>query len=503
VTVSLRARLLAGMLVLITVALVVAAFSIYAEQRSFLSGRLDQRVIEAAAPISYQLGVDARQLKQPGGGERRAGAELSKPPSVTKALGGFLPSDTWGALIGAGGTILRGPVSVNYGDRRLPGPKFASLEKIAQITVPRLFNAGSRPGSHVRYRVAALPLESGAGTLIVAVPRDEIDETLDRLVIVEALVVAAAVLLLVALGWLVIKIALRPLDQMGRAASSIAGGEMSMRVSPATPRTEVGRLGISLNRMLVRIEDAFRERDRSEERRRQFLSDASHELRTPLASIRGYAELFRLGPAKDPDALARAMARIEDEAERMGLLVEDLLQLARLDELPEPPRERVNLSELADKTATDARAATPDRPITCTGTTPVEVMGDLNGLSRVLANLVGNAVLHTPDGTAVELAVTAEGPEAVITVRDHGPGLPSGAEELVFDRFWRAEGRARLHAGSGLGLSIVKEIVTAHHGTVQAGNQPGGGAVFTVRLPLAASPADAESRPREPSPIPA
>jgi two-component system OmpR family sensor kinase len=502
VTVSLRARLLAGMLVLITVALVVAAFSIYEEQRSFLLGRLDQRVIEAAAPISYQLGVDARQLKRPGG-EHRAGEELSKPPSVTKALGGFLPSDTWGALIGAGGAILRGPVSVNYGDRRLPGPRFSSLAKIAEITVPRLFSAGSRPGSHVRYRVAALPLASGAGTLIVAVPRDEIDETLDRLVIVEALVVAAAVLLLVGLGWLVIRIALRPLDQMGRVASAIAGGEISRRVSPATPRTEVGRLGISLNRMLMRIEDAFRDRDRSEERRRQFLSDASHELRTPLASIRGYAELFRLGPAKDPEALARAMAGIEDEAERMGVLVEDLLQLARFDELPEPPRERVNLTELAEKAATDARAVAPDRQITCTGPRRAEIMGDLNGLRRVLANLVGNAVLHTPDGAAVELSVAAEGSNAVITVRDHGPGLGPGAEELVFDRFWRAEGRTRLHAGSGLGLSIVKEIVTSHHGTVQAGNHPDGGAVFTVRLPLATPAADAESGSREPSAVPA
>ncbi|HEY2770729.1 MAG TPA: HAMP domain-containing sensor histidine kinase [Solirubrobacteraceae bacterium] len=496
---SLRARLLAGMLVLITVALVVAAFSIYAEQRSFLSGRLDQRVIEAAAPISYQLGVDARQLKRPSG-EHRAGDELARPPSVAKALGGFLPSDTWGALIGSGGTILRGPVSVNYGDRRLPGPKFSSLAKIAQLTGPRLFNAASRPGSHVRYRVAALPLETGAGTLIVAVPRDEVDETLDRLVIVEALVVAAAVLLLVGLGWLVIKVALRPLDQMGRVASTIAGGDLSRRVRPATPRTEVGRLGISLNRMLVRIEDAFRDRDLSEDRRRQFLSDASHELRTPLASIRGYAELFRLGPAKDPEALARAMARIEDEAERMGVLVEDLLQLARLDELPEPPRERVNLTELAEMAATDARAAAPDRPITCLEASPVQVMGDLNGLRRVLANLMGNAVLHTPDDAGIEIAVSAAGSEALITVRDHGPGLPPGSEELVFDRFWRAEGRTRLHAGSGLGLSIVKEIVTSHHGTVKAGNHPHGGAVFTVWLPLATPAGDAESRPPERSP---
>jgi two-component system OmpR family sensor kinase len=489
--VSLRARLLAGVLVLITVALVVAAVSIYAEQRSFLLGRLDQRVIESAAPISYELGVDARQLKRPAG-EHHANAALSREPTLSKDLSGFLPSGTYGVLIGPNGRVARGPVTVNYGDKRLPGP---ALPRGSQLTrpgaSPRLFNAHSKRGSHVGYRVASLPLESGDGTLIVAVPRREVDQTLDQLVIVEALVVAGSIILLVALGWLVIRIALRPLDQMGGVASAIAGGDLSRRVSPATPRTEVGRLGISLNQMLMRIEDAFADRENSEERRRQFLADASHELRTPLASIRGYAELFRLGPAQDRKALARAMARIESEAARMGVLVEDLLALARLDELPESRRERVDLVELATQAVADARAIDPARTIACHVDGATDVHGDPDALRRVLANLMANALIHTPDGTAVELTVRQEGGNAVVEVRDHGPGLPPGSEELVFDRFWRAEARNDDRAGSGLGLSIVREIIASHRGAVNAANTPGGGAIFTVTLPLAGPRSDA------------
>jgi two-component system OmpR family sensor kinase len=273
---------------------------------------------------------------------------------------------------------------------------------------------------------------------------------------------------------------------MERVASEIADGDLSRRVSPATAHTEIGRLGLSLNKMLVRIEEAFADRARSEERRKRFLADASHELRTPLASLRGYAELFRLGPAQDPAALERAMARIEAEAARMGALVEDLLLLASLDELPEARRVRVDLSELCAQAAADARAVAPDRGITLRSADRVTAIGDPDGLRQVLANLVGNALIHTPAGTPVELEVRREGNETVLEVRDHGPGIPADAGARVFDRFWREEvGRTRGRAGAGLGLAIVREIVDAHHGTVAAANDPAGGAVFIVRLPAA------------------
>jgi two-component system OmpR family sensor kinase len=496
IEVSLRARLLTAMLVLISVALVIAAISIYAEQRSFLLGHLDQRVVATAAPISYQLGVDASLLKRPRDDERAAVGSSARP-SAGRGLVGFLPSGTYGALIGAHGQILRGPVTVNYGDRRLPGPAVPSrFPTFRAGTSPRLFTVGSKRGSNVRYRAAAIALESGNGTLLVAVPLRDVDQTLDQLIIVEALVVASVILVLVGLGWFVIRIALRPLDQMGRVASAIAAGDLSRRVSPANGRTEVGRLGMSLNKMLVRIEHAFADRENSEERRTQFLSDASHELRTPLASIRGYAELFRLGPAQNPAALQRAMERIESEAERMGILVEDLLALARLDELPEERQERVDLTDLGAHAVADARAMAPDRAITMQAPSRLDVLGDPNALRQVLANLVGNAVVHTPGGTPVELIVTREGREAVIEVRDHGPGLTPGTENRVFDRFWRADsGRSRGRGGSGLGLAIVREIVDSHHGTVLAANHPGGGSAFTVRLPSALPTSDRAGQP--------
>ena len=300
---SLRGRLLVGILVLISSALVVAALAIYAEQRSFLYSRLDQRVVAAAAPISYALGVDARLLNRPTTGDDRATVGPPARSPLGKGLAGFLPSGTYGALLSDRGKVQRGPVTATYGDERPPPPRLPAKVRVTSPGgPPTLFTVSSEKGSRFRYRVAALGLASRAGTLLVAIPLRDVDQTLDRLVLVEALVVTSVIVVLIGLGWTVIRVALRPLDQMGKVASAIAAGDLSRRVSPASSRTEVGRLGLSLNRMLVRIEGAFADRALSEERRKQFLSDASHELRTPLASIRGYAELFRIGAAQDPAA---------------------------------------------------------------------------------------------------------------------------------------------------------------------------------------------------------
>jgi two-component system OmpR family sensor kinase len=267
-------------------------------------------------------------------------------------------------------------------------------------------------------------------------------------------------------------------------ASEIARGNLSRRVTPADDRTEVGRLGTSLNEMLGQIEQAFIDRSESEDRLRRFLSDASHELRTPLASIRGYAELFRLGATDKPEELARAMARIEAEAARMGVLVENLLLLARLDELPEMRLVPVELRELAEQVAQDTRAIAPEREVRVMAGDAVQVLADPEQLRQVLANLTRNAVIHTPPQAPIEISVRREGDQAVLEVRDHGTGLPAGAGDHVFDRFWRTEGgRTRGRGGSGLGLAIVKAIVQAHHGDVRASDAPGGGAVFRVTLP--------------------
>jgi two-component system, OmpR family, sensor kinase len=316
---------------------------------------------------------------------------------------------------------------------------------------------------------------------------------------VQVLVGAGVILALVLLGWVVIRIGLRPLDRIGRVAAEIARGDLSRRVSPADQRTEVGRLSRSLNEMLGQIEHAFRARRQSEDQLRRFLADASHELRTPLASIRGYAELFRLGAADDPATLERAMARIEAEATRMGVLVEDLLSLAALDQAPERPRIPVDLGELAAHAAEDTRVTAPDRGVRlCVDEPAIAVIGDPDQLRQLLANLMRNAVIHTPAGTPIEIAVRREGGMAVLEVRDHGPGVPDDATDQLFERFWRTEGgRSRGKGGAGLGLAIVKAIAVAHGGSVSAGNVDGrdeddGGAVFRVALP--ALPAAAPSQ---------
>jgi two-component system OmpR family sensor kinase len=234
--------------------------------------------------------------------------------------------------------------------------------------------------------------------------------------------------------------------------------------------------------MLDRLEEAFSRRQESEERLRTFIADASHELRTPLASIRGYAELFRMGAVPEEER-QRAMRRIEDEAARMGVLVEDLLTLARLDQIADAPHAELDLATLAGDAVDDARATAPDREISLEAPS-APVKGDAHQLRQVLGNLLRNALVHTPAGTAIDVSVEP-GPVVVrVTVRDHGSGLPTDDPDAIFERFWRAEGgRKQGKGGAGLGLAIVAGIVDAHRGRVRARNADGGGAAFVVELP--------------------
>ena len=245
--------------------------------------------------------------------------------------------------------------------------------------------------------------------MLVAIPLREVEQTLHRLIMVELLVGAGVILALIALGAIVIRVGLRPLGRIGQTASEIAAGDLSRRVELSDSSTEVGRLGRSLNEMLGQIETAFAARQDSENRLRRFLADASHELRTPLAAIRGYAELFRIGAADDPETLARAMSRIESEARRMGVLVEDLLLLAQLDQVPEPRRVPVDLSELAEHAVDDLRVTAPGRVVRLEHTDHATVLGDPDQLRQLLANLTRNAVTHTPAGTPVALSVDRRG----------------------------------------------------------------------------------------------
>jgi two-component system OmpR family sensor kinase len=469
--VSLRARLVTGVLVLAGLGLLALGLVTYLEQRSFLRQRVDQQLAAAQGVVDHAL--DQQGAIVPGG-RARPDREVGTAPLVN------LPPGTFGQRRDPSGKVVGKNIVLSYGEKALAPPKIP-----ARIPVGKAITVGAAGNSGLHYRVLAQSAGDQPGSNVVAIPLREVDETLDRLLTVEGLVIAGVLAALAALSLWLVRLGLRPLDQMGDTADGIAAGDLSRRVTPASDRTEVGRLGLALNAMLGQIEKAFAERQASQDRLRRFVADASHELRTPLASIRGYAELFRIGAARGTADTEKAMGRIEDEATRMGVIVEDLLTLARLDQLPETARAPVDLTELVAEAVADARAAATDREIGFTASTEVTVFGDDSGLRQVIANLIRNALVHTPRGTPIELRLAAKDGEATLTVRDHGKGLPTDDPSVLFERFWRAEpGRGRGPGGAGLGLSIVAAIVEAHGGKVGAINEPDGGASFTVTLPL-------------------
>jgi two-component system, OmpR family, sensor kinase len=490
---SLRARLLLSVLALAGAGLVALGAVTYAEQRSFLLGRVDQEARSAVDAISQRL--DSEGALPPGaaggGGVAPDGAGNPGAGRGSRAPFVAIPPGTWGERREASGTVIGEPLRIKYSasEPLPPTPRVPTT-----VPLGKLFTVGSYGSSGLHYRVYAHRDPEDVGITVVAVPLSDVEQTLSRLLLVEALVIIGVLIALGASAWFVVKVGLRPLDRIELTAGQIAAGELSRRVSPATPKTEVGRLGLALNGMLERIEQAFAAQTASEDRLRQFLADASHELRTPLSSIRGYAELFRMGATREPPDVETAMRRIEEESKRMGILVEDLLSLARLDEEPERDPEPLDLAALAGDAVVDARATAPDRSIELEVSGPAVIIGDPLQLRQVLANLLRNAIIHTPAGTAIEVAVDREPEWVSLSVRDHGPGIPADARERLFERFWRKEaGRERGRGGAGLGLAIVDGVVKAHGGSVSVADAPGGGALFEVRLP--ASPAEALSGP--------
>ena len=482
---SLRTRLVATLVVLAAGGLVVLAAITYATQRSFQLDRVDAQTQSAVPVVEHDL-ADAG-VRLPGGGlpfgQRGGGGPDRDDRRGPRGRGGpggpasLLPG-TYGELRDATGARIGTPVVLSYGAESLSPPRLPQ-----RLAPGQILTVDAKAGG-LKYRVRAQGAPGGAQA-VVAIPLNGVDDSLDRLLLVEALVIGGILLLLGLLSWVLVRAGLRPLERMGETAGAIAGGDLSRRVEVSAPGTEVGRLGVALNGMLGRLERAFAEREASEGRLRQFLSDASHELRTPLASIRGYAELYRMGALSSKEEAEGAMRRIEDEGARMGVLVEDLLTLARLDEVSERPAEPVDVAELAYDAVGDARAMDAARAIEARVDGELVVLGDPDGLRQVLANLVRNALVHTPAGTPIEVGARRVGDQAELEVRDHGKGLPDGDPAALFGRFWRTEaGRGRGRAGAGLGLAIVGGIVSAHGGTVTASDAPGGGASFVVRIPL-------------------
>jgi two-component system, OmpR family, sensor kinase len=484
---SLRARLMLGLLALAAVGLVILDVVSYTALRSYLMDRVDQQVrstppelvVRSIAANKFFKAARKHGEQVPSGGPG-GGLPIQPGPSAGETAGPQPPPGIIGEVLNANGKVIgRTP---SFGESAGPRPQLpAQVPLSASQDNPNIFTVPGSGGSSSGFRALALAAPDGS-SIVVALSLSDVDHTLARLQTIELIVSAAILAALAALAWWVIRLGLRPLERMEQTANAIAGGDLSARVESTDERTEVGRLGAALNAMLGQIERAFDQRQASEDRLRRFLADASHELRTPLSSIRGYAELFRLGPAQEPEQLEKAMSRIEDESARMGVLVDDLLTLARLDEVREPVREPVDLAAVTADACDDARAAAPDRAIDLAREGSAEVLGDGDELRRVAANLLRNALSHTPAGTPVEVSVSSEAGRVLLKVRDHGPGLPPDAGDQVFERFWR-QGGSPARNGAGLGLAIVAAIVAAHGGQAHAANADGGGAVFTIVLP--------------------
>ena len=497
---TLRKRLLHTLLTRLALGLTVAAIGTFFAVHTVLQDRLDTQ-LNATAKL-----FDTYVAMQPPG----------KLPDFTSESSGTQaanPTMNWHMLTATGLLPMffqvRDPAdrvvfSASSGPQPLvpktlplgPPGSGAQHDGAVLLSVDSISNV--HPGYAYRLRASRLP--GGRGYLVLGMTESDLNASMHAIAIIE---VAAWLLAFGLVGVMAnrrIKRNLKPFEQMGDQIVAIGAGELDRRVDPSDGVTEVGRVGASVNAMLARLERAFREQRSSEERLRRFIADASHELRTPLASIRGYAELFRRGAASRPEDLALAMRRIESESARMGVLVDELLLLARLDSGRPLGRGAVDLGALARDAARDSQAAGPQWPVEVTvrvdqgsepvdrGSVPrVEVCGDADRLRQVLANLLSNVRAHTPPGTPVSIIVRRVDDTAIVEVADAGPGLTEEQQAKVFERFYRADAsrkRGDGAGGSGLGLSIVASVAQAHGGTAEVRSVPGGGAVFTVRLPV-------------------
>ncbi len=387
-------------------------------------------------------------------------------------------------MLDAGGTVVRADTA-DAGAPALPPLDVAAVRErnASAFTVEAADGDGS-------WRVAAVPLPADDGSVVVAADLGELERTVDRLALLQALIGTLVLLAVSGLACVVVRSSLRGLVDVEEAAAAVAAGDLTRRVPARNPRTETGTLAASFNSMVGQVQTAFATRAASEDRVRRFVADAGHELRTPLTSIRGFAELHRQGAVTDPADVTRLLRRIEDEASRMGLLVEDLLALARLDEQRPLQLSEVDLAVLAGDAVSGALVLEPERPVTLTVADGVPlVRGDEARLRQVLTNLVGNALQHTPNGTPVQVRVGARDGQAVLEVADEGPGMRADVAARVFERFYRADAsRTRASGGSGLGLSIVAALVRASGGRLELDTAPGRGATFRVILPVAGPP---------------
>lgn len=456
----LRVGLVAAMLLLVGCGLLASGIAVTSTLQHDLINRADQTLLDASRGWAQA----PRRMPPPDEGPNPA-----RPPSNFYVRGVDADGHIW--------------MAVNDRDAEPALPDDNDVGS-APVTV------GSLDHSPVQWRAVSVQGPNGELTT-VAIDLSDIQSTVRSLAWSQVAIGTAVLVILGVAGYWVVHRSLRPLVEVEKTAAAIAAGQLDRRVPERDPRTEVGRLSLALNGMLAQIQSAMASSGESaeaartsEERMRRFITDASHELRTPLTTIRGFAELYRQGAARDVEML---MSRIESESRRMGLLVDDLLLLARLDAQRPLEQRRVDLLLLATDAVHDAQSIAPKRTIAVEvfdGPGTPEVLGDEARLRQVLGNLMANALQHTPDTARIAVRVGTANDDAVIEVVDEGPGMTPEDAQRVFERFYRTDSsRTRTSGGTGLGLSIVDSLVCAHGGRVTVRTAPGQGCCFSVSLP--------------------
>ncbi|MFC9926660.1 ATP-binding protein [Streptomyces sp. NPDC127190] len=504
---TLRTRLVVASVVLIAVVCAVIGTVTTLALRSHLYDQLNRQLIEASARA-------AGGFRLPDGMRNGAAPPGRQDVSEGTRLGDFVahgpqPSGTIAARVEHGAVTdakVGHKAEDGNGIPQMSARSLTSAQSRALAAVPRDGNVHSVeiPGLGDYQAVYA---DGNNGTYYVALPTKETDDNIDALVLIEVSVTVAGLVAAGIAGWVLVGVATRPLRRVAATATRVSElplhtGEvhLSERVpeSECDPHTEVGRVGAALNRMLDHVHGALHARQQSETRVRQFVADASHELRTPLASIRGYAELTRRGREQVGPDTRHALGRIESEAGRMTLLVEDLLLLARLDAGRPLRFERTDLVPLVVDTVSDSHAAGRDHTWRLDlPDEPALVSADAARVQQVLVNLLGNARTHTPPGTTVTARVRRHGAWTCVDVEDDGPGIPPELLPHVFERFARGDSaRSRATGSTGLGLAIVQAVAAAHGGAVTVDSAPGR-TVFTLHLPAAPPAVPETDRPSD------
>jgi len=466
---SLRNRLTVGVLILSAFGFAGAGFGAQALLQDYLIHQVDDQLLSVVGGVADRLDQAGIARDEDDAQASRATTPLNRvPTSISVTV-----LDPFGNLIGGIGGDFNSNQITDYVKGLLPGQVAAFGSKPFTVEAPG-----------ADFRVATTVLPSSLGSVIVAQSLSDFDKTTHQISVV-FLIIGGIVLLFIAFASRqVIKLSMKPLKKIEETAEQIAAGDLSARLENFEPDTEVGRLSTSLNIMLSRIEESFAARAESENKLRRFVADASHELRTPLTSIRGFAELHRQGAVPEGEKTRELISRIEKESMRMGSLVEDLLMLARMDQSRELVMADVDLSHLVQEAVSSASAAGPDHPITSDIAGDIHTQGDADKIYQVITNLLANARAHTPVGTAIHVATYSTKDGSYVTVADKGPGLSAEDQMHIFERFYRVDTSRQRSSndGSGLGLSIVDEVMKAHGGTVSVASEPGNGATFTLHF---------------------